>query len=86
LTNQKPFTQRSTEIQYRNGHEAAAASLSARLPNRPPIVRNDRLRPDIDVRLVLGKDLPPGVALVDPAADSARWAGAAAAASPGGLR
>ena len=76
LTNQKPFTQRSTEIQYRDGHEVAAASLSARLPNRPAIVRDDRLRADIDVRLVLGKDLPVNVALVTPAGERDRWAGA----------
>ena len=76
LTNQKPFTQRSTEIQYRDGHEVAAASLSARLPNRPAIVRDDRLRADIDVRLVLGKDLPANIALVDPAGGRDRWAGA----------
>ena len=76
LTNQKPFTQRTTEIRYRGGHEAAAAALSARFPSRPALVRDDRLRADIDVRLVLGKDLPAAVALVDPARERDRWAGA----------
>jgi hypothetical protein len=74
LTNQKPFTQQLTEIQYRDGHVSAAASLSTRLPNRPAIVRDSRLRADIDLRLVLGRDLPSDVALVEPAADGARWA------------
>jgi Tfp pilus assembly protein PilF len=77
LTNQKPFVQRFTEIQFRDGHEAAAASLSRRLPNHPPIVPNGRLRADVDVRLVLGKDLPRDVALVEPASDDGRWARAA---------
>jgi len=76
LTNEKPFGQRLTEIQYRDSHEGVAASLSARLPNRPATVRNDLLRADIDVRLVLGLDLPSDVALVEPASGDARWVGA----------
>ena len=76
LTNEKPFGQRLTSIQYRDGREGAAASLSARLPNRPATARNDRLRADIDVRLVLGLDFPSEFALVEPASDDARWVGA----------
>jgi Tfp pilus assembly protein PilF len=78
LTNQKPFVQRQTEVQYRVGHEAAAASLSARLPNHPPIARNDLLRADVDVRVVLGRDLPRAVALIDPASNDVRATGFAA--------
>ena len=77
LTNQKPFTQRFTEIHYRGGYEAAAGALSARFPSRPALVRDNRLRADIDVRLVLGKDLPTAVALVEPARERDRWAGTA---------
>ena len=66
LTNQKPFQQRVTEVQYRVGYELAAASLSSRLPNHPAIVKADGLRSTVDVRLVLGSDLPRNVALVEP--------------------
>jgi hypothetical protein len=68
LTNQPPYAQRLTEIQFRDGHAGAAASLGARLPNHPvaTAVAPDRLRADIDVRLVLGRDLPADVALVEP--------------------
>jgi hypothetical protein len=72
LTNQKPFVQRRTEIHYRSGHEDEAASLAMRIPGRPEIVRNDRIRHGVDVRLVLGQDLPRNLALVDPAGELRR--------------
>lgn len=74
ITNQKPFTQASTEIQYRAGYGSAAASLGARIPNQPALNETDRLRPGTDVRLVLGHDLPRNVALVDPAKEATRTA------------
>ena len=77
LTNQKPFTQQSTEIHYREGYAPIAAALGARLPSAPALIRSDRLRPGTDVRLVLGRDLPPDMALVDPAATKTRLADAA---------
>lgn len=64
LTNQKPFQQGTTEIQYRDGFGVAASALSSRLSNRPTTVRTDQLRWGIDVRLVLGKDLPGNLALL----------------------
>jgi hypothetical protein len=78
LTNQKPFVQPSTEVQYRKGYHHQAAALSARLPGRPVTVETADLRAGTDVRVVLGKDLPMRVALVDPAADARR-----ASARPG---
>jgi Flp pilus assembly protein TadD len=66
LTNQQPYAQQVTEIQFRDGHAETATSLSSRLPSHPTAVPSERLRADIDVRLVLGKDLPGNVALVEP--------------------
>ena len=68
LANQKPFEQPLTVIQYREGRRNEALDLSASLPNRPPVLPFGPLRPGIDIRLVLGHDLPPNVALVAPAA------------------
>ena len=66
LTNQKPFRQRATVIQYREGYAAVAESLQRRMPNQPPVVKAAVLRPTTDVRVVLGKDLPRDVALFEP--------------------
>lgn len=61
LTNRKPFTVQTTQIQYRYGHEADAEYLRASLPNDLPtpaaIVQNNSLRDDINLRMILGKDL-----------------------------
>lgn len=57
LTNQKPFTVGASQIQYRAGYEEAAKRLQASLPVQPELVQRDDLRMDINVRLVLGKDL-----------------------------
>jgi Tfp pilus assembly protein PilF len=57
LTNQRPFDQATTEIQYRDGYRAAATGLSAALKVPMAVVRSDELHADIQVRLVLGKDL-----------------------------
>jgi hypothetical protein len=65
LTNQKPFRQRLTVIQYRAGYAEVAASLRSRMPNQPRIVKTVLLRPSTDVRVVLGKDLPRYIALPD---------------------
>lgn len=57
LTNQKPFTQETTQTQYRAGYRAEAAALNAQLPKPGALVETKSLRWDIQVRLVLGKDL-----------------------------
>lgn len=67
LTNQKPFVQPTTVVQYREGFEQEAAALCARLPGHPVPSVAPHLRPGTDVRIVLGRDLPQHVALVDPA-------------------
>jgi len=69
LTNQKPFRQRLTQIQYRDGYADVAASLRSRMPNQPPMIKTAALRASTDVRVVLGRDLPRDVALLDPVSE-----------------
>lgn len=57
LTNQKGFAVRETELQYRPGHEKDAAIILAALPKGVSLRQAAQLRKDIDIRLVLGKDI-----------------------------
>ncbi len=57
LTNQKPFTEPHTRIEYRPGSAAEAARINGLLPRAVPVTASRHLRPDIRVRLVLGRDL-----------------------------
>lgn len=57
LTNRKPFQVAASQIQYRSGYQAEAQRLKSNLPGEPVLVQNDNLRPDIHVRLLLGKDM-----------------------------
>jgi tetratricopeptide (TPR) repeat protein len=68
LTNQLPFNQPTTEIQYRAGYAAAAAALASKLQHPVQIKPKHDLASHIDVRLVLGKDALSDVALVVPPA------------------
>ena len=45
-----------TEVQYRDGHAAEAIRLAAGLKPGVVVIRNDALAPNVDVRLVLGRD------------------------------
>jgi hypothetical protein len=56
LTNQRPFTQRQTVIQYRSGHEEAALRMSHALPVRAAIEPAPAMDLRSDLRLVLGHD------------------------------
>lgn len=57
LTNQRPYTVQTTQIQYRSGHQADAEQLRANLPGSTAILQSNNLRDDINLRVVLGKDL-----------------------------
>jgi TPR repeat/LytR cell envelope-related transcriptional attenuator/Tetratricopeptide repeat len=83
LTNQKPFRQRLTQIQYRDGYADVAAALRSRMPNQPPIIKTAALRASTDVRVVLGRDLPRDVALLDAAPEGAQVADASRDAGNG---
>ena len=57
LTNQKPFGQPHTEIQYRPGFEEQARALQLRLAGKGVTASSSRLRQDVEVRVVLGLDV-----------------------------
>jgi hypothetical protein len=57
LTNQKPYTQSVTEIQYRRGYEQQARSLNGLLVKPTRLVASDGLRPSVSLRVVLGRDV-----------------------------
>lgn len=58
LTNQRPFKQARTELQYRAGYAAEAAELAGKLEHPARLVPRNDLAKGVDVRLVLGRDLP----------------------------
>ena len=55
VSNELPFNQQATVVQYRAGHEAEAIELAARVPNARTAL-SDSLPARIDLRLVLGRD------------------------------
>ena len=57
LTNQKPFVQPMTEIQYRPGYEEQANNLQRVFAGKGVLAEAKSLRPDIQVRVVLGQNL-----------------------------
>ena len=57
LTNQVPYKQMITEIQYRQGQENQARRLNALLSAPAKLVESSHLRPGVGVRLVLGRDV-----------------------------
>ena len=63
LTNQRPFNQPASEIQYRQGYAVEAAALRSRLQERVLVVKSERLSLNTDVRLVLGRDYRTDTAL-----------------------
>lgn len=57
LTDQRPFRQLRTEIQYRPGYDAVARALSQRIPVPSVLHKSSALPGNMDVRVVLGRDL-----------------------------
>lgn len=57
LTNELPYRLLATEIQYRPGYELQARDLQASLRAGIPLVPSERLRADVKMRLLLGKDV-----------------------------
>lgn len=83
LTNQKPFAERHTRIEYRPGSAAEAARINRLLPRTVPVMASKQLRSDIRVRLVLGHDLQHNILAGAAWPNGAKLAEANAA--PGGL-
>ncbi|NMG28615.1 LytR C-terminal domain-containing protein [Aromatoleum evansii] len=57
LTNQTPYNQVSSVIQYRDGYRASAEAFAALLPFQPELLPAAAGGLRVDVRLVLGRDL-----------------------------
>lgn len=57
MTNEMPYRLAATEIQYRPGFEPQARDLQTTLHPGIPLVASKQLRADIQVRLLLGKDM-----------------------------
>lgn len=51
------FGRQQTEIHYRNGHVGEAMAVRTTLPVGARLVQSSRLHPQVNVRLVIGKDL-----------------------------
>lgn len=62
VTNQKPFGERVTRIEYRPGSAAEAAAIGTLLPHAVEQRVSKNLRADIRVRVVLGRDIAGSVA------------------------
>lgn len=58
LTNQPTFRMPATTIEYRQGYELQARKLQAMLGQAVPLSESQGLRADVQVRLILGRDLP----------------------------
>jgi Tfp pilus assembly protein PilF len=65
LTNRKPFTVQTTQIQYRYGHQEDAEHLRSSLPGYTRMVQSNNLRTDINLRVVLGRDMMQRTAYFD---------------------
>lgn len=57
LTNQQPYTQRETVVQYRDGYRETAEAFASQLPFRPAVMPMASTDLRVDVRLLLGRDL-----------------------------
>jgi tetratricopeptide (TPR) repeat protein len=65
LTNQQPYRQMMTAIQYRDGFEREAENLKERLSGYAVVARVETPRPRIDIRVVLGKDIKTHMAEIE---------------------
>ncbi len=74
VTNVKNYNQRQTVIQYRNGYQVQAATLSKGMRNKPQMFETNNLKSTTDVRLVLGRDVSSQVALFETESDNVKLA------------
>ena len=65
LTNDRPYTQQFTKIQYRIAFLREAIALQAALKGHAVMVLENKLSPGSDVRLLLGKDAFVHIASID---------------------
>lgn len=65
LTNQQSFQVASSQVSYRSGYREQAQSLASTLPGYPRVAQTNNLRGDIDIKVVLGKDMAHELAYFD---------------------
>lgn len=69
LSNELPYKQQDTKIQYRLGYEQTAVGLKNALQGHAVVVLSSNLSANADVRLVLGKDAIAQMALIEGSAN-----------------
>ena len=65
LTNERPYTQQATKIEYREGYEQAASALKRAMKGHAVLVQSSDLSAKTDMRLVLGKDAVSNMAQIE---------------------
>lgn len=65
LTDRQPYQQAQTEIHYRPGNSVLAGQISQMMPNQAPMVESYNLRREVQVRVLLGKDVSREAAYFD---------------------
>ncbi|MDO8775841.1 MAG: tetratricopeptide repeat protein [Burkholderiaceae bacterium] len=74
LTNERPYKQQDTKIQYRLGYEQTAEGLKQALQGQAVVVLSQHLPGNSDVRLVLGRDAIAQMALIEGSASTSLMA------------
>lgn len=62
LTNHQTYNQYQTEIYYRSGNYQQAYQINQVLPKQVKLIESDRLRNDIQIKILLGRDYSPEAA------------------------
>ncbi len=57
VSDYRSFDRRQTEIHYLPGHQDRASAIRSSLPLDTPLLEVDRLRPGVEVRVVVGRDM-----------------------------
>ena len=70
LTNERPYTQQATKIEYRAGYEQAATALKRAMKGHAVLVQSSDLSAKTDMRLVLGRDAVPYIAQIENRSDA----------------
>lgn len=65
LTDRQPYQQVQTEIHYRPGNSVLAGQISQMMPKQAPMVESYNLRKEVQVRVLLGKDVAREAAYFD---------------------
>lgn len=65
LTNQEPYGQTNTQIEYREGFELEAMKLKESLRGFAIVARTDKPRQLVDIRIILGKDITTHIAKIE---------------------